>query len=246
MATWIAHLRIAENLLRTFPELDRCAFSIGNVAPDSGIPNEDWTVFTPPTSVTHFMENGECKDLTFLHEYLHPLRKDHFGEIETSFRVGYFCHLVADNLWRFLIGRPTKANHPEKFDADPNFIWTVKDDWYALDFVYVRSHPDSLYWTDFLNCKCPPITIPFLLEEGVRQRVDYIKTYYLREDDEIEDLLQQPRVYLHEAEINEYVDRSSRALEIILDSALASGFMLPETANSLLSLVPLNLKAPLF
>jgi hypothetical protein len=41
MATWIAHLRLAENLLERIPGLDEAQFAIGNVAPDSGIPDEN-------------------------------------------------------------------------------------------------------------------------------------------------------------------------------------------------------------
>jgi hypothetical protein len=54
MATWISHLRVAENLLAALPDLDEVAFTFGNLAPDSGVPNADWTVFDPPQEVTHF------------------------------------------------------------------------------------------------------------------------------------------------------------------------------------------------
>ncbi len=53
MATWIVHLRIAENLLACIPALDAAQFAIGNVAPDSGIPDEKWEKFDPPPEVTH-------------------------------------------------------------------------------------------------------------------------------------------------------------------------------------------------
>jgi len=35
MATWITHLRIAENLLDLLPTLDPERFAVGNIAPDS-------------------------------------------------------------------------------------------------------------------------------------------------------------------------------------------------------------------
>lgn len=46
MATWIAHLRIAENILRNGRGLDKTAFVSGNIAPDAGVPNEDWSIFS--------------------------------------------------------------------------------------------------------------------------------------------------------------------------------------------------------
>ncbi len=63
MGTWICHLRIAEKLLPHFPELDKTTFAFGNLAPDSGIPNETWTEFDPPKEVTHFLQKGEGEDM---------------------------------------------------------------------------------------------------------------------------------------------------------------------------------------
>ena len=54
MATWIAHLRIAENLLAEIPGLDAGSFATGSIAPDSGVPDEKWEKFTPPPEVSHF------------------------------------------------------------------------------------------------------------------------------------------------------------------------------------------------
>ena len=54
MASWMVHLRSAERLYENIGDLDKTAFILGNIAPDSGVPNEDWTVFTPPGTVTHF------------------------------------------------------------------------------------------------------------------------------------------------------------------------------------------------
>jgi hypothetical protein len=43
MATWITHLRIAENILNKGYNLETTPFTVGNISPDSGVPNEDWT-----------------------------------------------------------------------------------------------------------------------------------------------------------------------------------------------------------
>jgi len=45
MASWIVHLRIAELLLGMIDGLDAPYFAIGNIAPDSGIPDENWENF---------------------------------------------------------------------------------------------------------------------------------------------------------------------------------------------------------
>ncbi len=76
MGTWIGHLRIAENLLAVLPHLDEVAFAFGSLAPDSGVPNEDWSQFDPPKEVTHFLRPGEdegrIKDLEGVPRCLMP------------------------------------------------------------------------------------------------------------------------------------------------------------------------------
>ncbi len=155
MATWIAHLRIAENLLARLPGLDPGQFAIGNIAPDSGIPDEKWEKFDPPPAVTHFKRSTsvhkDIADLDFYRGYLADVSPEDVGRF--SFRLGYFFHLISDNLWTTAVGKPTSERYAEQFAADKSFIWEVKEDWYGLDHIYVREHPESLYWRVFLGAK---------------------------------------------------------------------------------------------
>ncbi|MBN2086390.1 MAG: zinc dependent phospholipase C family protein [Anaerolineales bacterium] len=214
MATWIAHLRIAENLLERIPGLLPAPFAVGSIAPDSGIPDEKWEKFTPPGDVTHFKAPDGCvhpmDDLGFFREHLSRPERD---KEKFSFLWGYFCHLVTDNLWRLRILRPTIERYKARFDADPNFIWEVKKDWYGLDFVYVRNHPEALFWRVFLNCKYPVNYLDILLPEGVRQRIDYIKTYYRRTDAETDEIFSRERVYLAGARMDRFVKEAAEVLD---------------------------------
>ena len=54
MASWMVHLRIADELLRHLDNIDETSFVMGNIAPDSGVPSEDWTEYHPPKELTHF------------------------------------------------------------------------------------------------------------------------------------------------------------------------------------------------
>ena len=58
MASWLIHLRIADKLLDEIPGLSPTEFVVGNIAPDSGVPNEDWTSFTPSTTVSHYRKDS--------------------------------------------------------------------------------------------------------------------------------------------------------------------------------------------
>ena len=54
MASWMAHLRIADNLLGDIGVLSRECFIAGNIALDSGEPVDgNWNVFTPSTDISH-------------------------------------------------------------------------------------------------------------------------------------------------------------------------------------------------
>ena len=210
MASWIVHLRVAEKLLATWTELDPAQFAVGNIAPDAGIPDEKWEKFTPPTEVTHFKgqgEGGRLGDTVFYERYLAGGAGD--DPLRRAFLLGYFCHLVTDNLWSIEIGEPTQQRWAAQFAQDPTFIWEVKDDWYGLDFRYVRAHPESVFWKVFLACSYRADYLDFLPAEAVRQRVEYIRAFYQRDDEAIQAMLSRPYIYLSEREMDAFVERTA-------------------------------------
>ena len=218
MASWIVHLRIAEKLLEDIPDLDPVMFAIGNIAPDSGLPDENWENFEPPVKVTHFTPRHEgdlvCEDMRFYREYLTGVeRKEDPGRY--SFLLGYFFHLVTDNYWSLEIGKPTQERFAAEFAADDQFIWEVKKDWYGLDFIYVRDHPQSIFWQVFLKSEIDESCLEFLPLEAIHHRIDYIKEFYQRQDEKISALYQRPYTYLSKAAMDRFVaDVSAHILEI--------------------------------
>ena len=223
MASWIVHLRVAENLLQEIPGLDEARFAIGNIAPDSGIPDEKWETFTPPPEISHFKvdENAlyPLGDLDFFRLHLAGTTLGPDANIidpelalRFSFLLGYFFHILTDNLWTVRIGRPTKARFAEKFAESWEFIWEVKRDWYGLDFLYLREHPDSKIWRVFLGCDYEDDYLDMLPAEAVRQRIHYIQAYYQRNDDEIQKAFTRPYQYLSKAEMDNFVEETSTRL----------------------------------
>jgi Zinc dependent phospholipase C len=207
MATWIAHLRIAEALLDRIPNLDPGQFAIGNIAPDSGIPDENWEKFTPPPEVTHFKRSKsvhkDIADLDFYRGYLADISPDDVGRF--SFRLGYFFHLITDNLWTVKVGKPTQERFAEKFAADPKFIWEVKEDWYGLDQIYVREHPDCLFWRVFLTSEPASAELDFLPPAALPRQLRHIKEFYQRDDDEIKAMMARPMIYLSKIEMELFI-----------------------------------------
>jgi len=118
MATWIVHLRLAENLLEWIDGLDQACFALGSIAPDSGIPDEKRENFDPPPEVTHFRKDPErthpYADLEFYRRYLEPLNPRKEDPKRYAFLLGYFFHLITDNLWSTEIGGPAQ----ERFAAE--------------------------------------------------------------------------------------------------------------------------------
>jgi hypothetical protein len=220
MATWIAHLRIAEKLLAHIPELDAAQFAIGSIAPDSGIPDEKWETFNPPPAVTHFKRSDsvhkDIADLDFYRAYLTDIPPQ--DKARFSFRLGYFFHLITDNLWTINIGKPTEAKYPEQFAANKNFIWEVKEDWYGLDHIYVRANPDCLFWRVFLGAEPFAADLDFLPTEALPRQLGYIKDFYQRRDEKIDAMCARPMFYLSEAHMDAFVVETTARLWAIYHS----------------------------
>lgn len=144
MASWMVHLRIADALLDQIAGIDETAFVMGNIAPDSGVPNNDWSVFTPPKSVTHYHTNAKSIDIErFCADYLSQPKISVYSEKEYSFFLGYYIHLLTDIEWADKISKPAKSLHPEEYaENKADFVERMKEDWYDLDFRFLREHPD--------------------------------------------------------------------------------------------------------
>ena len=100
----MVHLRLADRLLDHLPDIDEAAFVMGNIAPDSGVPNADWTQFDPPKSVSHFKAYPDPV-AAFRAEYFNDEIKKRCTRREYAFFLGYDAHLLTDAAWSREIGR---------------------------------------------------------------------------------------------------------------------------------------------
>lgn len=218
MTTWIGHVRIAERILARRPQLDEAAFTFGNLAPDTGLPNDDWSAFDPPKEVTHFLSAGQgegrIRDLEFYRQYLAPLRPAD-DPAHYSFMLGYYCHLLSDNLWSRRVGGPTKHMHAELFAADRAGAWElVKADWYGLDQRYLRDQPESSFWRVVMREPNPARHVPFIPLAGLHHQLDYIRTFYSRPDARW--VLDRPFPFLSAATMARYVADAADSIEMLL------------------------------
>ncbi len=218
MAPWIAHLRVAETLFASLPHLDETAFAYGNLAPDSGKPNADWTAFDPPKEVTHFLQRGDGEDkihdLDFYRDYLADMQPDD-DLADYSFRLGYFAHLLSDSLWSRRLNIPYKQLYPELVDNPTHPIWrTLKRDWFDLDFCYLRDTPDCLFWRVIMTTHNPPPYLPFVSHEGLTHTLDHIRTFYSTPN--AQHNIDHPYLYMNETTMSRYVaDTAALILKLV-------------------------------
>lgn len=244
MGTWISHLRIAEGLLSYFPALDEVTFAFGNLSPDSGIPNADWTEFDPPKEVTHFLQNGQGEhaihDLVFYEQYLANIKLEEDIQLY-SFRLGYFFHLICDIVWARRIYSATKRDFKELIDKDPKeAVGIFKDDWYGLDQLYVREHPKSLFWRVIMQNPDPPSYLPFIKNEALHHQYAHIRKYYSQQEDQW--FLSIPYQYLNEKTMARLVDDSTEAILLVHQKLQRMKSL--DGLKSSVSLLPASLTTP--
>ena len=194
MATWITHLMIADGVLEHIPNLDRRGFCVGNIAPDCNVENEDWTTFTPPREVTHWMR-GERKKASdcdaFCDEYILMWKDKIKSPEEYAFLLGYYSHLLTDAAFQALIRDEDRvravwvrikadeelsvaaAGMNETWDSVKRLI-PKKDrmrEIYAMEAEYLNDHPNSGYLTQILPLKSFPDYIDYLPKGSIVRKI---------------------------------------------------------------------------
>ena len=212
MASWMVHLRIADLLLNRISGLCPTEFIVGNIAPDSGVPNEDWSVFTPSTTVSHFRtpRHKKADPECFAQKYFTAKHTKTYTPEELSFYLGYLVHLMTDVAWSNNILYPAKERFADEWAADSNAcIWRMKEDWYDLDFMYLRDHPNFRAFRIYQDA------IGFenrFMEEfatdAFENRRQYITGFYL----EGKDNLDRHYPYLTKEAMNSFVEQTTEEI----------------------------------
>ncbi len=231
MASWMVHLRVADLLLSRLEGITETEFIVGNIAPDSGVPNENWTAYTPSTKLSHFksfLENGTAAiDIeSFVKQYFTPERRAGYSREQYSFYLGYLTHLLTDLQWIDRVYQPSIARYPEAFAEDSHkLLWTLKKDWYDLDFLYLQKHPDFRAFQIYENAVgFANRYMDIFAEDAFEDRRKYITGFYRggREG------LEREYVYLTEAQAEQFVEDCVEALSETLEQE----FQIPVNAKA--------------
>lgn len=191
MASWMIHLRIADKLLDRIPGLSPIEFIMGNMAPDSGVPNDDWTRFFPSTAVSHFrVDDGTGKkkiDLdAYLERYFSPALRAGYTPQQDSFYLGYYTHLLTDFFWSDRVAWPTRQRFADQFAADSPGTWgKIKAEWYDLDRLYLKKHPGFRAFRAYLDSVGFVNTyMDIFSPDAFDNRRAYITSFYLEDRDD--------------------------------------------------------------
>lgn len=194
MATWVTHLIIADSVLEKIPELCRHEFCVGNIAPDCNVENADWTQFTPPREVTHWM-TGKKKKFSdcawFYDEYVEKRKPEIRSKQEYSFLLGYYAHLITDAEFQRYIRdekrveavwdrikhhaelRERAKGMPETWDS-VKLLFNAKErmkDIYAIESEYLEKHPDSGYLTEIIGLEAFPDYMDYLPKGAIPRKI---------------------------------------------------------------------------
>lgn len=194
MASWMVHLRVADKLLSVFPSLMPTEFVVGNIAPDSGLPNEDGTAYTPDKDSSHFRTGHETRHprpdpALFASLYLTPEQLATYTEKERSFYLGYYAHLLTDVEWSKNIFMPSTERFREEYEKDPfEFInGPLKRDWYDLDYLYLKQHPHFRAWEIYKAAEGFNNTyIDRFARHAFADRQQFIVWFYSQQKDNLE------------------------------------------------------------
>ena len=218
MASWMIHLRVADALLDLIPGLSPTEFVVGNIAPDSGIPNDDGISFTPSTVISHFkLDSSIPKSIyipSFVDQYFTKHHQLSYSREEYSFFLGYLSHLLTDQLWVESAVAPLKERYPEQWNADRNaLIARAKEDWYDLDFLYIKNHPDFRAFSIYSNAVgFQNSHLDFFSSDAFDARREYITSFYRSANDNLE----RPYIYFTEQAAQSFVLSASSNIHLLL------------------------------
>ena len=207
MATWIAHMRIAEYFMKINDKLNCIDFLIGNIAPDCGVPNEDWSKFTPDKNITHWQLDGKNTDAEdFRKKYVKKETEGYY------FYLGYYFHLLTDIAWKKVFQKP---EYTERIKRDKNFIWEIKKDWYGHDHIFLQNNPDFIFFTMFSKIKeYDNKYFDFYPKDAFSRQIQYITNFYLTARENLE----REFPYMSKSEMDSFINNTVISLKKVYDT----------------------------
>jgi hypothetical protein len=179
LATWVAHFRIAENLMNMGLRVSEKEFLVGNIGPDCGLPNDQVEGgFYPPKQITHFKVENKINPSSFFEKYLNKDCID-IGDPKFSFYLGYYLHLITDVEWSRVHNEKKMEPMHQEILGTPEYTRIIKGDWYGGDFLYLSENKDNIFNNVFKHIKNFPDYLDIFPENQVSKQINRITEFYL-------------------------------------------------------------------
>lgn len=68
--------------------------------------------------------------------------------------------------------------YSKRLQKDANFIWEVKQDWYGLDFEYIKEKKDNVFSTKFIRIQNINDYIDYFPKGAFTLQIKYIQEFY--------------------------------------------------------------------
>ncbi|MGI5899662.1 MAG: zinc dependent phospholipase C family protein [Christensenellales bacterium] len=199
MATWIAHMRVAEYFMNNFHELNNEAFLVGNIGPDCGVPNEDRSAYVPDSEITHWKNEGGAIDAAAFKEAHLQARDSKY-----PFYLGYYLHLLTDLEWAKLYSRKKlEPLYKDGLAEGNSFVRKIKKDWYGQDHLYLFQNKDCVFFNMFAKIDAfDNIYLDYYAKDALIKQVKNISKFYLNHKED------QSRAfpYLSKEEMDAFVE----------------------------------------
>lgn len=218
MATWVSHFRIAEYLLDKLKNLSEKEFIVGNIGPDCGEPDSDWSKFTPSSEITHWRDEESESGVDLDGFYNKYLAKPNGC---FSFYLGYYVHLLADIEWGERIYHPKKKKYKTEFEKNKRFIWVMKKDWYDLDHLFLRENPSFGVFEIFSKIdQFPNKYLDYYSDIAIIRQIRHISNFYKSFDGDLD----REFTYLTKEEMDGYVSKACVSIHNkLIDKGLVDG-----------------------
>lgn len=208
MATWIAHMRIAEHFMNIDGQLNNVDFLVGNIAPDCGVPKDGGGGYVPDRSITHWnINNGKGRDSEgFRKKYVKR------GSGDFSFYLGYYFHLLTDSAWKYSPLKGIKIVD-SIMELDEGLTWEeIKRDWYGQDCLFLRDNPGFIFFTAFQHIKdYPNRFFDFFPRDAFSWQIKNIIKFYAADDGDTV----RGFSYLSKSDMDSFVNSTIFSLENI-------------------------------
>lgn len=204
MATWMSHFRVAEEVLNLLcdQKLDVQCFAVGNIAPDCGVPNPDGKTYTPDKNVSHYGHSHNRDYKSFRDKYLNNFA----SEKHRSFYIGYYVHLIADEVWSNTLLYPKIDLFASQYESVNAFVWRMKSDWRKRDDEFIQQNPELKAYKAF--CELEEFDnqfLDFFPKDAFDLQLGRVKELYSEQYES-----QYPIEYLTKEELDTFVSQAAK------------------------------------